>query len=131
MAADSQQCAYFTRYDSVKPFITKDGSIIRELLHPSSHGNKDQSLAEAIVKPGDATINHYHKVSDEVYHVTDGEGIINRGGEAIKVIKGDTVFVPPGIEQNIVNTGSTDLKILCFLTPPYSHEQTVIVEDNK
>ena len=38
-----------SRYVSVNPFTTKDGSIIRELMHPSVHGNANQSPAEAIV----------------------------------------------------------------------------------
>jgi hypothetical protein len=32
--------------------VTKDGSGIRELMHPDRHGNRNQSLAEALVPPG-------------------------------------------------------------------------------
>ncbi len=38
-----------TEKDTIKPYITKDGSSIRELMHPEKHGNVKQSLAEAIV----------------------------------------------------------------------------------
>jgi len=34
-----------TEYKTVKPYITKDGSIIRELIHPNVHGNQNLSLA--------------------------------------------------------------------------------------
>ena len=34
-------------YDKVKPYITRDGSEIRELMHSAVHGNNAQSLAEA------------------------------------------------------------------------------------
>ena len=42
-----------------EPFTTKDGSEIRELMHATG-----QSLAEAIVAPGQATERHYHRESE-------------------------------------------------------------------
>ena len=36
-----------TEYDKIKPYITKDGSIIRELIHPNAHGEVKQSLGSA------------------------------------------------------------------------------------
>ena len=52
--------------------ITKDGSDIRELMHPDVHGNIRQSFAEAIVKIGSETILHRHLQSEEIYHITRG-----------------------------------------------------------
>ena len=58
-----------TAYASVTPFITKDGSQIRELMHPAQHGNHAQSFAEAIVAPGMKTLLHKHRVTEEIYHI--------------------------------------------------------------
>jgi len=44
-----------TSYPDVVPYRTKDGSIIRELMHPGIHGNANQSLAEATVPAGGRT----------------------------------------------------------------------------
>lgn len=33
------------QYDYIKPYITKDRSIIRELVHPDNNGNLNHSLA--------------------------------------------------------------------------------------
>ena len=121
---------YFTVYTSVDAWVTKDGSTVRELIHPNRNGNKNQSLAEAIVAPGGSTFNHYHAVSEEIYHITEGEGIIRRGGEELRVVKGDTVFFAPGVRHYAVNTGPSELRILCFMTPPYTHEQTFLVDDS-
>ena len=41
-----------TAYRDAAPYLTKDGSEIREFLHPSRHGNRNQSLAEATVPVG-------------------------------------------------------------------------------
>ena len=41
-----------TSHDQIPPYTTKDGSEIRELMHPAVHGNRNQSFAEAIVAAG-------------------------------------------------------------------------------
>jgi hypothetical protein len=35
-----------TAYRDVAPYTTKDGSEIRELMHPAVHGNAKQSLSK-------------------------------------------------------------------------------------
>ena len=39
------EMAIKTTYNNIKSYITKDGSEIRELMHPDVHGNIRQSLA--------------------------------------------------------------------------------------
>ena len=58
-----------TRYADLPAYRTLDGSEIRELCHPAVHGNRNQSLAEAIVEPGQSTRLHAHRQSEELYHV--------------------------------------------------------------
>jgi mannose-6-phosphate isomerase-like protein (cupin superfamily) len=116
-----------TIYKKVNPYTTKDGSEIRELMHPQVHGNKKQSLAEAIVKINGQTILHKHTVTEEVYHFTAGKGLMTLGVEVFEVSAGDTVCVEPGMPHKIKNTGTVPLKILCLCVPPYSHEDTAIV----
>ena len=40
---------------------------------------------------------------------------------------GDTVVIPPDTRHKLRNTGSEPLKLLCCCSPPYSHEDTVLV----
>ncbi len=114
-------------YSTVSPYITKDGSLIRELMHPAVHGNRAQSLAEAIVPPGGETQLHQHLKTEELYHFTSGSGLMQIGGERFCVKQGDTVCIPPGTLHAVRNTGSDDLRILCACCPPYSHEDTKMV----
>ncbi|RKX91216.1 MAG: hypothetical protein DRP84_11950 [Spirochaetes bacterium] len=58
-----------TEYGKIKPYVTKDGSIIRELMHPRLHGNKNLSLAEATVLVGKETVLHRHLNSEEIYYI--------------------------------------------------------------
>ncbi|MBU1003058.1 MAG: cupin domain-containing protein [Proteobacteria bacterium] len=113
-----------TRYVDVSPYITKDGSIIRELMHPDRHDACRQSLAEAIVPPSSTTLAHVHHKTEELYHVLDGQGCMTLGGETFEVSPGDTVLIPPGTVHCIQNTGQRDLRVLCCCSPAYSHGDT-------
>ncbi len=116
-----------TVYDEIEPFRTKDGSLIRELLHPAVHGTGGTggvSLAEATVLPGAETLLHRHRRTDEIYHFTEGTGMMVLGEESFAVKQGDTVFIPSAMPHKIRNTGTVVLKILCCCSPPYSHEDT-------
>lgn len=117
-----------TEYEKVEPYITKDGSTIRELMHPSVHGNSEQSLAEATVPAGGKTLLHKHAAAEEIYHITEGRGIITLGGREFEVRTGDAVCIQPGTPHRIRKTGENDLKILCCCAPAYSHEDTELME---
>jgi mannose-6-phosphate isomerase-like protein (cupin superfamily) len=114
-------------YAKVQPYVTRDGSQIRELMHPSVHGNKAQSLAEATVPPGATTLLHRHAVTEEIYFFTAGEGLMTLGKERFAVRTGDTVAITPGTPHRVENTGSETMTILCACSPAYSHEDTELL----
>ncbi len=120
-----------TRYAELAAYITKDGSEIRELMHPSLHGNRLQSLAEATVQPGARTQLHRHAHSEELYHVSAGSGIMTLGDTCFRVGVGDTVLIAPGTPHRIEATGAEPLRILCCCSPPYSHEDTELLEGSR
>jgi mannose-6-phosphate isomerase-like protein (cupin superfamily) len=116
-----------TRLADIAPYITRDGSEIRELMHPEHHGNRNQSLAEAVVPAGTRTLLHRHLTSEELYHITAGEGILTLGSEKLKVSPGDTALIPPGTPHCIEATGPGPLHILCCCSPSYRHEDTELL----
>jgi mannose-6-phosphate isomerase-like protein (cupin superfamily) len=116
-----------SEYDKMQPYVTKDGSIIRELMHPFTHLNRNQSLAEAVVPPGAITHLHKHLQSEEIYHVLSGIGLMTLGDEQFEIKEGDTVCIEPGTQHKVRNTGATLLKILCASAPPYSHSDTELL----
>jgi len=115
-----------SHYKNITPYITRDGSEIRELMHPDSHGNQLQSLAEAIIKPGETTLLHHHIKSEELYYILQGEGEMQLGNDTLQVKAGDSICIPPITRHNIKNTGNLDLKMLCCCSPAYSHSDTLI-----
>ena len=117
-----------THYQDIPAYTTKDGSEIRELLHPTLHGNRNQSLAEATVPVGTATVLHRHAVTEELYHVTAGTGRMTLGEASFEIDTGDTILIAPGTPHCVSNTGSEPLRILCCCSPAYSHEDTELLE---
>jgi mannose-6-phosphate isomerase-like protein (cupin superfamily) len=113
---------------SVEPFVTLDGSTIREVAGPATGNAVNQSLAEATVPEGGATTAHYHRTTEEVYLFTHGGGRMRLGDEEREVAAGDTVVIPPGVEHKVWNTGAEPLRLLCACAPAYSHEDTVLTE---
>ena len=117
------------RADEIEPYVTRDGSAIREIAGPPSRTAEHQSIAEATVEPGAETIEHYHRASEEIYHFTSGAGRIRVGGEEAEVRAGDTVVIAPGVRHKLWNPGTEPLVLLCCSAPPYSHEDTVLCEE--
>ena len=116
-----------TNHDEITPYLTKDGSEIRELLHPAHHQVTKQSLAEAMVPAGATTHLHRHRQSEEIYHVTAGTGIMTLGDEYLPIGPGDSICIPPGTPHRVHNCGKGDLVILCCCSPAYSHEDTELL----
>jgi mannose-6-phosphate isomerase-like protein (cupin superfamily) len=105
-------------------YETLDGSLIRELMHPEVHGNQGQSLAEAIIPPGQTTHCHRHARSEEIYYILQGEGRVTVGSDVQPVDTGDAVAIPRGTWHRIANTGQGDLVFLCCCSPAYRHTDT-------
>jgi mannose-6-phosphate isomerase-like protein (cupin superfamily) len=110
--------------EDAEPFVTADGSTIRELCGIPTGGTSLQSLAEAMLAPGQATQRHYHAVAEEVYFVLEGEGEMEIDGDRARVRAGDAVPIAPGTRHQITNAGAGPLRFLCACAPPYRHEDT-------
>jgi mannose-6-phosphate isomerase-like protein (cupin superfamily) len=104
------------------PFTTADGSTIRELLAHRNSAIRQQSLAEARLMPGCATVPHHHAVTEEIYYTAS----MTLGEETRDVGPGDAIAIPPGIRHTIRNTGSQELVFLCTCAPGYEHTDTFL-----
>jgi mannose-6-phosphate isomerase-like protein (cupin superfamily) len=116
------------RLEDRPSFITADGSSIRELAGVPTRNPANQSLAEATVPPGGATLAHYHRTTEEINQFTRGMGRMQLGDQDAPVRAGDAVVIPPGTPHKLVNTGPEPLVLLCCCAPAYSHEDTVLLE---
>lgn len=118
-----------TQREAIASYLTRDGSSIRELMHPAQHGNRNQSLAEATVPVGQGTRLHRHRQSEELYHVAAGTGVMTLDGDSFPIGPGDTVLIPPGTPHRVVATGPEALRLLCCCSPAYHHEDTELLDE--
>jgi len=127
-------CAHYppsmqiARRSELKPYVTRDGSEIREWVAPGTPGRR-QSLAEATVPAGGSTLAHFHRASEEVYLVTSGSGRMLLGYATRQIAAGDCVVIPPGTVHRLWADAETPLVVVCSCVPPYSHEDTFLVEE--
>lgn len=102
------------------PALTaNDGCRIFELLHP----HQDQidlpySLAIAEVEPGESSYRHRLEQT-EVYYLLEGQGLMHINDETQAVKSGDAVFIPARAVQWIENLGSTTLRFIALVNPPW------------
>ncbi|GIW92568.1 MAG: hypothetical protein KatS3mg110_0609 [Pirellulaceae bacterium] len=115
----------------VPAFVTKDGSEIRELLAHRNSCLRRQSLAEARLSPGKATTPHYHRTAEEIYYILEGRGTMRLQDEVRPVGPGDAIAIPPGAVHEIRADPDTPLRFLCCCSPPYEHEDTVLVAPSR
>ncbi len=110
-------------------FISGDGCVLRELLHPDKMDLKlGYSLAHAIVHPGDITLPHRLKTS-EVYYIIEGEGLMHIDEETAVVHAGATISIPPMAVQFIENKGKTDLVFLAIVDPAWRMEDEEVLTE--
>jgi mannose-6-phosphate isomerase-like protein (cupin superfamily) len=119
---------HVTSYAQIQPFITLDGSEIREWAGRLSAPARNQSLAEATIPVGGATTEHLHRVSEELYLVSAGRGRLVIDGEERIIEAGDCALIPRGARHKVFNLADEPLRIVCACAPAYSDEDTRLLE---
>src|SRR5215467_11645175 len=61
---------------------------------------------------------HSHPNGDEVIYVIQGTGRVLVAGEVSPVKEGTTVLFPQGAIHMLHNTGTEEMKVVCFFAPP-------------
>ena len=115
-------------YAQLEPFVTLDGSEIREWAGRVAAPAQNQSLAEATIPVGGATTEHYHGRSEELYLVSAGQGRLLVDGEERIIGEGDCALIPPGARHKLFNIGAQPLRVVCACSPPYCDEDTHLSE---
>jgi mannose-6-phosphate isomerase-like protein (cupin superfamily) len=113
---------HLRRLEDCKPFNGRDGSLLREILHPGKHRvDIRYSLAWARVGSNENTVPHILEHA-EVYHILRGKGLMHINKEVNEVGLNDTVYIPSGAIQFIENIAEEDLEFLCIVDPAWRPE---------
>ncbi|WP_108661408.1 cupin domain-containing protein [Acuticoccus kandeliae] len=93
------------------------GALSKALVRPETTGSKLLDYRISTYQPMAYVALHAHKVQEQVYHVLEGEGLMEIGDEKRVVRKHDVIFLPPGVPHSIQNSGLGDLTFIVVTTP--------------
>ena len=93
------------------------GALSKALVRPETAGSRLIDYRISCYQPMAHVALHTHKVQEQVYHVLEGEGMMEIDGERRLVRKHDVIYIPPGVEHGITNNGLTDLSFIVATTP--------------
>jgi mannose-6-phosphate isomerase-like protein (cupin superfamily) len=114
--------------NAVAAFVGPDGATIRELAASRNSSAQKQSLAEATIPVGETVTLHYHKVTEELYYILSGTGLMTIEGEVKEVGPGDTIVIVPGQRHKIANNGQIPLVLLACCSPQWSADDQIPAE---
>lgn len=94
------------------------GAYSKLLVRPESCGSKSIDYRISVYQPRAYVELHRHRIQEQVYHVLDGEAVMEIDGERTVVRRDDIIFIPPGVKHAIYNSGMTDLRFIVVTSPP-------------
>lgn len=93
------------------------GALSKPLVMPETMNSKHLDYRISMYQPMAHVARHSHKFQEQVYHVLEGEGLMEISGKTYVVRKHDVIYLPPGVEHMINNTGLTDLVFIVVTSP--------------
>ena len=87
----------------------------------TGNDTRHTSMFEWTIPPGFSTGLHVHRVQEETFYVLEGECEWQVGDKRIRAKPGAFLFLPPGVEHNIMNVSDAPARVLMTVSPP-GHE---------
>lgn len=103
------------------------GRRLRWLVSPHALQANHCSACVITVPPGDKVRPaHSHPNGEEVIYVMCGSGRVLVGTDVSAVCEGTAVLFPRGVVHMLHNTGSEEMKVVCFFAPPTGLDNDVM-----
>ena len=97
-----------------------------ELVASVGSACKTLGLAYVEVDPGKESPAHFHRQTEEVYHVVSGYGVATLNNQEAVVGPGDTVVIPVDVIHKI-RASSEGLAFIVVTSPPYNPDDDIEV----
>jgi mannose-6-phosphate isomerase-like protein (cupin superfamily) len=101
------------------------GALSKPLVMPDTAGSRHIDYRISMYQPMAYVARHKHAVQEQVYHVLEGEGLMEIDGKAHVVRRHDYIYLPPGVEHSIANSGLVDLVFLVVTSPVTDDEKPI------
>ncbi len=97
------------------------GRKLKWLIHPDQKISEKFSLNTVTIKSGETVKPaHSHPDDEEVIYVVSGEGKVMIDSDVYSISAGSVILFPQGSIHMVRNSGSMDMKLICFFTSPVS-----------
>jgi mannose-6-phosphate isomerase-like protein (cupin superfamily) len=106
--------------DDIEKVTTANGDFRRVL-----YTGQNLQLVLMTLQPGDEIGSEVHEDRDQFFRFEEGEGVVVIDGKENAVGDGTGVIVPAGARHNVINRGSTPLKLYTLYGPP-EHKDGVV-----
>lgn len=93
----------------------------RKVLFTAPHSQ----LVLMTLKPGEEIGMEVHEENDQFFRVEQGTGKVVMNGEESEIGPEFAIVVPAGTQHNVINTGSTTMKVYTIYSPKHHPEDTV------
>jgi len=100
------------------------GAYSKMLVRPETTGSRRLDYRISTYQPKGYVEPHSHRVQEQIYHILEGEALMEIAGRKRVVRRHDVVFVPPGVMHAIYNSGLTDLTFIVVTSPPDDMESS-------
>ncbi len=99
---------------------TEENTDYRRVLYTAKHSQ----LVLMSLAPGEEIGEEVHHL-DQFIRFEAGQGKVMLDGVAHEVKADDAVVIPEGTRHNVINTGTSDLKLYTVYSPPEHKDGTV------
>ena len=111
------------------PMIQGYCGLVWELIDTKNTEAQKLNLALISVDKGRSAQPHLHRNTEELYYILEGQGEVSIDSNKYDVVDGYVVFIPPGYEHTIRNTGDSVLRLLAINSPPYDPTDTFFPQE--
>jgi mannose-6-phosphate isomerase-like protein (cupin superfamily) len=93
------------------------GALSKPLVNPKNSVAKHLDYRISMYQPMAYVKLHSHRKQEQIFHVLEGEALIDFDGQRRVVRKHDVIHLPAGSEHSMQNTGLSDLVFIVVTTP--------------
>lgn len=97
---------------------TPFGREVKHLVADWNAGATKLWVGVSAIDPDSASNPHTHLEQEEVFYCLSGRGLIRVGSEEAELRPGSCVFIPAGVEHQLVNTRSGEVLRVLYATAP-------------
>lgn len=101
--------------------LTVENDLFRKVLYTGKH----MQLVLMTLQAGEEIGSEVHEGHDQFFRIEEGEGEVVIDGNTTPIKDDDAIIVPAGARHNVINTGSSPLRLYTLYGPP-EHRDGVV-----